>query len=105
MCVGHSEFLTVMKGGELQAVKDELVWLLVMLQQLEKKCCSVLSYNILMAAYGASLSLTGKHGQSCKLVLMLAQTFKTRLRFFVMNISLTKIFFSKLYFFKNFSYF
>lgn len=68
MCVGHSEFLMVMKGGELQAVKDELVWLLVMLQQLEKKCCSVLSYNILMAAYGASLSLTGKHGQSCKLV-------------------------------------
>lgn len=58
-CITHSEFLMVMRGGELKSVKDELVWLLVLLAFLEKQCCLTLSQNILVAAYGASLSLTG----------------------------------------------
>ena len=59
-CVGHTAFLTIMQGGEHRAVRSELVSLLACLVRLEKTCCSALPLTALVAAYNATLSLTGK---------------------------------------------
>ena len=61
-CVGHTAFLPIMQGGEHRAVRGALVSLLACLVRLEKTCCSALPLNALVAAYGATLSLTGKSG-------------------------------------------
>ncbi|KAK7487718.1 hypothetical protein BaRGS_00020985, partial [Batillaria attramentaria] len=57
-CISHSEFLDVMRGGELEKAKDELVHLLTDLVHLEQKCCTLIPQKVLLAAYGASLSMT-----------------------------------------------
>lgn len=59
-CIGHTAFLPIMQGGEHQVVRGELVSLLACLVRLEKACCSALPLNVLVAAYGATLSLTGR---------------------------------------------
>ena len=59
-CVGHTDFLTIMQGGEHQAVRSELVSLLACLVRLERTCCSALPLTALVAAYSATLSLTGR---------------------------------------------
>lgn len=58
-CVSHSAFLEVMRGGETQRAKEELVHMLAILTELEKRCCALIPQKVLLAAYGASLSLTG----------------------------------------------
>nr|KAG5700240.1 hypothetical protein BaRGS_007613 [Batillaria attramentaria] len=51
-CISHSEFLDVMRGGELEKAKDELVHLLTDLVHLEQKCCTLIPQKVLLAAYG-----------------------------------------------------
>ncbi|KAK7108871.1 nucleolar pre-ribosomal-associated protein 1-like [Littorina saxatilis] len=60
-CVGHTAFLPIMQGGELGAVRGELVSLLACLVRLEKKCCSALPLKAFLAAYSATLSLTDQN--------------------------------------------
>lgn len=64
-CVGHTAFLPIMQGGELGAVRGELVSLLACLVRLEKKCCSALPLKAFLAAYSATLSLTGERPGVC----------------------------------------
>ncbi|KAL8586640.1 hypothetical protein ACOMHN_040148 [Nucella lapillus] len=58
--VGHGSFLSVMQEGE-GGVRGEVVSLLVCLVRLEATCCRVLPLSVLVAAYGASLSLTDQN--------------------------------------------
>ena len=57
--VGHTAFLSVLQDSEHKAVRGELVSLLACIIRLEKSCCNVLPLNALVAAYRATLSLTG----------------------------------------------
>ncbi|XP_076444589.1 nucleolar pre-ribosomal-associated protein 1-like [Babylonia areolata] len=59
--VGHTAFLSVMQEQEHRRVRGELVSLLVCLVRLQTSCCSCLPLNVLLAAYGATLSLTDQN--------------------------------------------
>jgi hypothetical protein len=82
-CVKHGDFLTVLQGGRLKRVREELLSLLCAFVRLEVRCVTLLPLRALVAAYGATMSHTGKplsfHPFVCSVVASMSHTGKTRL--------------------------